>query len=177
MGEFYKNLRILSQELYRKSSNTSYAPVIPNMTRENSISMLGIESSVRIRDKLSRASSLRNLGDGHMQGGAQRHPSSTPVNIDTTSPRDGIPLLLNRSSSSRNILDSTTHSLNTKFSTSAVSEDKDQQMSERILTYVKESGLPKEFFDRYSRNIMTQHDDSTKDTPLSNLESKGTGNL
>lgn len=176
MGEFYKNLRILSQELYRKSSNTSYAPVFPNMTRENSISVLGIESSVKIRDKLSRASSSRNQGEGHMEGSAQRQPSSTSVNIDTTSPGNGIPHLLNRSSSSRNILDSTIHSLNTKFSTSPVSEDKDQQMSERILTYVKESGLPKEFFERYSRN-MTQQDDSTKDTPSSNLESKGTGNL
>ena len=160
MGEFYKNLRILSQDLYRKSSNSDY-PLHQSFVRENSLTFLGRESSMRSRDnpaKLSKQISKRSLSnDLQVSADTQKQLTSTG---DSQNVVDGIPFSLNRSGSLRVTTDISSPSVNKKSIDSSISGEKASSISDRVLNYAKESGLPAEYLDRYSQILTSRHGES-----------------
>jgi hypothetical protein len=125
MTEFYKNLKILSQELYKKSAGVSSAVLTSGSSpldrlnrKTSSTGLLPIVESPRREESVSprRNDNVSSSADDH----------ASPLD-DTTS-------------SSRNAAMPTDY-----FSS--------KNMQERIRMYVKEGGIPPEFVERYAAEL------------------------
>ena len=126
IGEFYKNLRILSQDLYKRS-------------------MVGVDSFPAMRDGVKTIGSLSRQFSGSV--GLSRSLSSRRNHL-IGQDEESTPV----SSQFFSMADSSEKSLTSKSLQNETSFEPDS-MENRIKTYVRMGGLPTDFAQRYASTI------------------------
>ena len=133
--EFYKNLRILSQDLYKKSATTGLSTVsstglpMSTTTRETSFQ--------RKRASLISMGSSGHLNNRSFKGGLQGLKEGFPSNQETTPRNDLEPV----------------NPRGTPVAVGGTGTDPEfhlQSITDRIQHYVKDGIFPSEFLDRYA---------------------------
>jgi len=165
VSEFYSNLKILSQDLYKKSSHPIAAAAISNTSSSTS------NNPTIIGSNLATATTSSSQGTT----GGNSNPASTP------SERRIIPLQRTGSFSKGTNLTSTPNNNNNISAAGSNSNDyfSPVNLTERIKQYAKISNIPSEFIDRYLKedstasNLAASNNNNNHNTIVNeNLEGK-----